>query len=126
MKRRSLSKKDPERLQFVKQQPIKFNITGIEVEALGDVYVDTHGKYRVIVSKDYRDLYGALHASIRCNDNHKLSWKEKFDIKNALFGEEREAIEFYPKCSELVNLANVYHIYIIPDGKEIAFKTRVK
>lgn len=122
MKRRTLSKKEPEGLQFVKQQPV-IEIGGTSIS---DVYVDTHGKYTVIVTKDDRDLYGAIHASIRCKDNHKLSWKEKFNIKNALFGEESEAIEFYPKCSELVDLTNAYHIYIIPDGKEIAFKTRVK
>ena len=85
------------------------------------VYKEKSGKYFVIVSSDENDCHGALHASITAKDLHKLSWREKYDIKNSLFGEEVEAFEYYPKVSELCDITNAYHIYIVPDGKEITF-----
>lgn len=84
-------------------------------------YQEKHGRYIVIVTSDGGDCEGALHASISAKDQHKLSWREKYDIKNSLFGEEVEAFEFYPKASELCDLLNAYHIYVIPEGKRITF-----
>ena len=84
-------------------------------------YQEKHGRYFVIVTSDNEDCHGALHASITAKDLHKLSWREKYDIKNSLFGDEVEAFEYYPKASELCDITNAYHIYIIPEGKQITF-----
>lgn len=52
-------------------------------------------------------------AMIRRNDGKPLtSWNDLFRIKNEIFGEEKEAIQFLPPKSELIDVANLYWIYI--------------
>lgn len=85
------------------------------------LYKEKSGKYFVNVTSEEDDCHGALHASITARDLHKLSWREKYEIKNSLFGEEVEAFEYYPKASDLCDITNAYHIYIIPEGKQITF-----
>lgn len=48
------------------------------------------------------------------------NWMDKQRIKNELFGEESLAIEVFPKESELVNNANMYHLWILHE-QEIPF-----
>jgi hypothetical protein len=40
------------------------------------------------------------------------SWSDLFRIKNEIFGEEIEAIQFLPKKSELIDEANLYWFFI--------------
>ena len=44
-------------------------------------------------------------------------WATIQDIKNQIFGYEVEAIEYYPKESELFDVANVYWIWIFHEYK---------
>lgn len=48
------------------------------------------------------------------------NWSEKQRIKNDLFGEESLAIEVFPKESELVDEADMYHLWILHD-KQLPF-----
>lgn len=41
------------------------------------------------------------------------SWAEKQQIKNELFGKESVAIEVFPKESELVDQADMYHLWVL-------------
>lgn len=41
-----------------------------------------------------------------------LDWQHMFRIKNELFGEETEAIQFLPPKSELIDSANLYWFWI--------------
>jgi hypothetical protein len=50
---------------------------------------------------------------IRRNDSEAIySWQDLFRIKNEIFGEEIEAIQYFPRKSELVDVANMYWIFI--------------
>lgn len=50
---------------------------------------------------------------IRRSDSEPIySWQDLFRIKNELFGEEKEAIQFFPKKSELIDQANLYWLWI--------------
>ena len=50
---------------------------------------------------------------VRRNDAQAIySWQDMFRIKNEIFGEEVEAIQFFPKKSELVDEANMYWFWI--------------
>lgn len=49
------------------------------------------------------------------------NWHDFQRIKNELFGEEFEAIELYPKQSQLVDDANIYHLWILPQGYQSPF-----
>lgn len=40
------------------------------------------------------------------------SWNDLYRIKNEIFGEEVEAVQFMPKLSELTDVANLYWFWI--------------
>ena len=61
------------------------------------------------------------HASIRNAASTDICWSEKQRIKNEIFGHEAVAIEIFPKMSELVDSANMYHLWVMPDGFVIPF-----
>jgi hypothetical protein len=39
-------------------------------------------------------------------------WQDLFRIKNEIFGEEVEAVQFLPRKSELTDVANLYWFFI--------------
>ena len=41
-----------------------------------------------------------------------FTWMEKYQIKNELFGENRVAVEVYPKDDRLVDTCDVYHLWV--------------
>jgi hypothetical protein len=60
--------------------------------------------------------------SIRRNDRGAdIPWADKQAIKDALCGEEREALEIYPARSRLVDAANQYHLFVMPEGGQVPF-----
>lgn len=65
-------------------------------------------KYRVPRDGDYY-----TRAMIRRSDSAAIySWQDMFRIKNEVFGNEVEAIQFFPRSSELVDSANLYWLWI--------------
>ena len=81
----------------------------------------TNGEYAVMV-RTVQTPWGAVeHACIRNTDNTDIPWREKQKIKNDLFGRERVAVEIFPAESELVDDANMYHLWILPDGFKLPF-----
>jgi len=48
-------------------------------------------------------------------------WRELQQIKNAICGPEREAVEMYPAESRLVDTSNQYHLWVLPDGLKWPF-----
>ena len=44
-----------------------------------------------------------------------ISWDALQTVKNKAFGEEAIAIEVYPAQSQLINLKNVRHLWLITD-----------
>ncbi|WP_444876696.1 DUF7694 domain-containing protein [Brevibacillus daliensis] len=61
------------------------------------------------------------HACIRNVENTDIPWAEKQRIKNELFGTERVAVEVFPAQSELVDEANMYHIWLLPADMKLPF-----
>lgn len=83
------------------------------------VYHNT--KYTVMV-RDVQTEWGIVqHACMRNAPNTDIPWREKQRIKNELFGEEVVAIEVFPKVSELVDEANMYHFWVLPEGTDLPF-----
>jgi hypothetical protein len=70
-----------------------------------------------------------IHLSIKRLDKQPIhDWRVLQQIKNALMGEEFEAIELYPAESRLVDSANQYHLWVIDDPAArfpIGFTTRL-
>jgi len=54
-------------------------------------------------------------------DATDLTWAERQRIKNELFGRERVAVEVMPPESELVDGANMYHMWVMPAGYAMPF-----
>ena len=74
----------------------------------------------VVMVNDNAVLFGSVpvvKVAIQKHDDTPLErhWREIQSIKNVLFGPETMAIEFYPRQSELFDVANVYWIWILPD-----------
>jgi hypothetical protein len=51
----------------------------------------------------------------------EVSWPEKMQIKNELFGENRFAIEVYPKQKNLVDVCDVYHLWVFDKKLDMPF-----
>ncbi|GAB6463893.1 hypothetical protein bcgnr5390_17090 [Bacillus luti] len=82
----------------------------------------SNGKYAVMIRKVETEWGIVEHACIRNAANTDIPWKDKQRIKDELFGKERTAIEVFPKQSELVDEANMYHIWVLPEGMDLPFK----
>ena len=80
-----------------------------------------NGKYAVMVRTIDTPFGKVDHACIRNVPNTDIPWAEKQKIKNELFGGERVAVEVFPKESELVVEANMYHIWVFPEGYSLPF-----
>ncbi|MBU5670269.1 DUF7694 domain-containing protein [Paenibacillus brevis] len=92
------------------------------VAELDRAYVD--GEYAVMTRKIETEWGQVIHACIRNTDSTDIPWAEKQRIKNELLGKERIAIEVFPKESELVDAANMYHLWVLPAGMKLPFGIR--
>lgn len=71
-----------------------------------------------VVAKTQDD--GMTWLSIRHNDrSHIHDWRHLQRIKNELCGPEREAIELYPAESRLVDEANQFHLWVLPEDMRV-------
>jgi hypothetical protein len=60
---------------------------------------------------------GSMHLSFKRNDRAAVrDWRHFQAIKNEVAGFEREAIEIFPPESMLVDAANEYHLWVLPEG----------
>ena len=50
-----------------------------------------------------------------------LTWAENQQIKNELFGENRDAIEVFPNEKYLVDVCDVYHLWVFDKKFEMPF-----
>jgi hypothetical protein len=65
---------------------------------------------------------GAIWLSIKHNDRRAIrDWRHFQRIKNELAGAEREAVEIFPPESQLVDTANQYHLWVLPEGESTPF-----
>lgn len=74
----------------------------------------TNGTYSVIV-RTLKTEYGLCkHAAIRNIDSTEIKWSEKQEIKNKIFGKNYVAVEVFPADDDLVDEANMYHLWVLP------------
>lgn len=72
-----------------------------------------NGLYAVLIREF--DVAGMTvwHCAITCGLAHEPSWKEKMRIKCELFDPEATAVEICPPVSELVDEADMYHLWVM-------------
>lgn len=51
-----------------------------------------------------------------CRYKDGITWDEIMEIKRGVGFGNQNAVEFYPPDNEVINIANVRHIWILPDG----------
>ena len=78
--------------------------------------------YLVQISKA-QSAWGEIeHMQIRRNDaNAHIGWAVMQRIKNELIGPDRIAVEVYPKQDQVIDQANIYHLWVLPEGFELPF-----
>lgn len=67
---------------------------------------------------EYKDFEYRLHEKRwlqvwRKDGKDGITWDELQEIKNVVLGDEVTAIEIYPAQSQLVNLKNVRHLWVV-------------
>ena len=81
-----------------------------------------YNRQYVVMARRIQTAWGeVIHACIRNQSGTDISWSEKQWIKNSLFGEHSTAIEVFPRKDRLVDVANVYHLWILEKGFELPF-----
>ena len=92
---------------------------------LDRVYVDTNRTYCVMIRTITVEGWGKVeHAAIRNIEGVDIPWAEKQRIKNEIFGEDRAAFEVYPKVQDLVDEANMYHLWVL--SKDVNLPVNLK
>ena len=60
--------------------------------------------------------------TIKTHDKKEIrDWRHFQTIKNELCGENREAVEIFPSEKRLVDTANQYHLWVLPEGQMFPF-----
>ena len=87
-----------------------------------DKYWESDDGYDVM-SRKIRTAWGivehvTVHRMAKAGD---IPWAVKQEIKNELFGERTTAIEVFPDVRNLVDVCDVYHLWILPEGFKLPF-----
>jgi hypothetical protein len=79
----------------------------------------SNNRYIVMVMDNAETDKGpAIRAMVQTVDDTPIQkhWSEMQRIKNEIFGADVTAIEYFPPQSELVDMHNIYWMWIFPDG----------
>lgn len=88
---------------------------------INKVWVDDAQDYCVMARELETEWGTVTHVCMRNSYGVDMTWVEKQEIKNELFGEELTAVEVFPAESELVDEANMYHLWVLPKGFKLPF-----
>lgn len=76
-----------------------------------------------VMSRQIRTTWGTVeHVTIeRMKSFGDIPWSVKQEIKNELFGNNRIAIEVFPAEKNLVDVMDVYHLWVLPKDFRMPF-----
>lgn len=76
-----------------------------------------------VMSRKIRTDWGVVeHVTVqRMGIAGDIPWSVKQDIKNELFGKKCTAIEVFPSEKNLVDVCDVYHMWILPEDFRLPF-----
>lgn len=82
-----------------------------------------NGVFVVMLRETEAGSWGTVtHAWIRtASEATDITWAEKQRIKDEVFGRERVAVEVFPPRSEMVDAANLFHLWVFPVGFRMPF-----
>jgi hypothetical protein len=105
------------KMNFVEQP--EFSIKGRQVDpTIEKVYLDSAHEYIVERHSILENPNFEFRITVKRIDKEPIrSWRILQNVKNAIAGEESEAIEVYPKESEVTDIGNLYHLWVYRPGK---------
>ena len=76
-----------------------------------------------VMSRRIRTEWGVVeHVTIhRMDKSGDISWVVKQEIKNELFGRQATAIEVFPSVKNLVDVCDIYHLWVLPKESRLPF-----
>ena len=76
-----------------------------------------------VTSRQIRTEWGTVeHVAIqRMGAGDDVPWATKQEIKDELFGRDRTAIEVFPSKKNLIDVCDIYHLWILPKDFKIPF-----
>lgn len=77
--------------------------------------------YAVLVRPVETDWGLVYHLAIRTASNLEPPWRDKQRIKDELFSPEHTAVEVMPPRSELIDEADMYHVWVLPPSFQMPF-----
>ena len=57
----------------------------------------------------------------RCDEKPEIPWRDMQRIKSELVGPERLGFEVFPPESAVMDQANMYHLWVLPEGFVVPF-----
>jgi hypothetical protein len=91
------------------------------VREITRAFVLSTNKYTVQISYEPTEIGIVTHLWIRRHDGEtEIPWRDKQRIKREVIG-DRTAIEVFPRECDLVDQADMYHLYVLPEGVALPF-----
>lgn len=85
---------------------------------LVQVYVQTYGENKQVIRLSFAKT--DIDSQGRWQDG--ISWDELQDMKCQIGYAEMDAVEIYPPAGDVVNVANMRHLFIMPQPLEFAWR----
>ena len=77
-----------------------------------------NNRFCVLVYREVATPWGRVERfSIRNATSTPIPWAELQRIKNDVAGPDRQAVQVFPRQSELVDEANMYHLWVLLEGE---------
>lgn len=104
-----------------KFKQIDFSVAENVPDGMTRVFKNNH--YVVMIFDDKKmtvpfleNEFSAVQAMVQRHDDKPIPnhWSELQKIKNEIFGTEAVAIEYYPEAKNLIDMANIYWLWLIP------------
>ena len=76
----------------------------------------------VVLSRPVATSHGEVrHFAVRTALSNELPWVAMQHIKDTLAGPERIAVEVCPRAQDIVDEADMYHLWVLPEGARLPF-----
>lgn len=103
----------------------EWEVIAFEPQDFGHVGVFSMAhRNRVFCVLDRMDFSGARHLAISSLSGIRPTWPETQRIKSEIAGHEATAVEVYPPQSEVVDQADMYHLWVLPGRLPFGLKER--
>ena len=73
-----------------------------------------------------RPAPGATHLGVSSLSGERPSWWEMQRIKNELAGPETTAVEVYPPQADVMDAADMFHIWVLPERPAFVFTAEAR